>query len=80
MLGETQSEWTGDVYSRTERDRLVFAYSPDGLRPIVPTEALSAPLRSTDAGLIAASFWGVFASMCLWVWLLLRRQVRSEEE
>jgi len=80
LSGEVQTEWQGEVYSRVRDDRLVFKYGTSGIHPIVPTAALSTPLRDSDAGLLAAGFWGVYFFLAMFVWLWVRsRQDGSED-
>jgi hypothetical protein len=74
--GEIQAEWSGDVYSRTADDRVVFAYGKKGLHPIVPTSAVNLPLQETGAGLLAAIFWGFFVFVATWVCIALRWHTR----
>jgi hypothetical protein len=75
-VGDATAEWKGEVYSRTATDRVVFAYGADGLRPIVPTARLEAALHETDAGLIAATFWGFFVFLAIWMQIAMRWSIR----
>jgi hypothetical protein len=77
--GDVIDQWEGQIWSQTSADRLVFLHSQDdGLRPMVATAALSTPLRQSNAGLIAASFWGLYALLGLVCWLVLRRRAARE--
>jgi len=71
--GDVVDQWKGTIWSRTPSERLVFLHtSAEGLRPMVPTAMLSRPLRESLAGLLAASFWGLYAVLGLLSWLYLR--------